>query len=143
MKYPILLTVLFILLASLAAQAAEPVATDPLQPNSWLHDLSPFIVHHAFLTSTDNERQIRALTSACARRVDSLLTELASARTEQEVGALIRAIHRAENERDVAILSIFIHNAEASGQYGLAQEMRNQVARLRRSGSSLMLAAAR
>ncbi len=142
MKYPVLLSILLLLLSATVALAAEPVTHDPLQPNTWLKDLSPFIVHHAFLTSTDNERQIRTLTAACAKRVDDLLARLAAARTEKQVGSLIRAIHNAETARDIAILSIFIHNAEVSGQYGLAQEMRAQVARLRRTGGRLVVAAA-
>ncbi len=142
MKHPVLLAVLLLLITATVAPAVEPVTSDPLQPNTWLQDLSPFIIHHAFLTSTDNERQIRTLTAACAKQVDRLLARLAEARTERQVGSLIRAIHNAETARDIAILSIFIHNAEVSGQYGLAQEMRDQVARLRRTGGRLMVAAA-
>ncbi len=140
MKYPVLIAALLLLL-SLPALGDEPVTTDPLQPNSWQEDLSPYITGRAFLTTTDNERQIRMLTAACARKVDDLLTRLAGAKTEQEVGALIRQIRHTETERDIAILSIFIRNAEASGQYGLAQEMKDQVARMRKFGRSLQVAA--
>lgn len=140
MKYPVLIAAL-LLLVSVPVLGDEPVTTDPLQPNAWWEDLSPYITGRAFLTSSDNERQIRLLTAECARKVDDLLNRLAAAKTEQEVGTLIREIHRTETERDIAILSIFIRNAETSGQYGLAQEMKDQVARMRKFGRTLQVAA--
>ncbi|NCQ34681.1 hypothetical protein GW813_06315 [bacterium] len=142
MNRPILILALLLLLVPLAAQAAHYQGTDPLRANERPEDLTVFLARFSFLTSLDNEHQIRLITATCEQKVDALLADLAAARTEREVGVLIRKIHRTETERDIAVLEIYIRNAEVSGEYYLAQALRDRVAQIRKFGRALDVAAA-
>lgn len=142
MNRPILIFALLLLLAPTAAQAAHRQGIDSQRTIDRPEDLTVFLARFAFLTSLDNEYEIRLLTATCEHRVDALLDELAAAHTEREVGALIREIHRTEAERDIAVLEIYIRNAEVSGEYYLAQALKDRVARIRKFGRAMDVASA-
>lgn len=143
MRRPILIFVLLPMLCASAVLAAHPAAERPRPEIQRPEDLSVFLSRVTFMSYFDNQEEIRLLTESCEQKVNGLLADLAGARTEREVGALIRKIHRTETERDIAILEIFIRNADAAGQYSLAKAMRDRVDHMRKYGRSLEIASAR
>ncbi len=141
MKYPALLLTLVISLLATVTLAVEPVTLDPVQQATVLHELPWYHTSPTFLTSASTTDEVDKITAACSARVKAILLQLAAARTERETGILIRKIHQMERDRDLDILALYIHRAEASGQYGWAQELKEQRNRVWRSGRGLEIAA--